>query len=421
MQEKKTDMTKKLMVFGVMMMVFQIIMSIPRAELSMMHSPLLTNIAADLGVDIGFAGTLGTTATLCMGIGCILASLLIDRFGTRKCLVLGFVGYFVAGLLAYMSTGASMMILSRVATGLSNGLTYSVMAVMVSERFFTQGSRGFGNSLIQASNSLATTITFATTIPLFAMLGNNWRKQYMLWGVVLLAMGVLWFLIDSKPDSILQKYNAERNAPAATAEHAAPAETGNSLMKAIRMRKVWSATISFTGATWLFMAFQTYLPTILKTVHGMEAQQASNMTGLISTAGLVTCIFTALFMGKVKNFKSLYLICMIVLPLSGIGAMLVKPGLLMQVFIVLIGASWAAFVPVCNVSLMIDQGITPKIYAAANGMFNILGNTLCMAMPFVFGMLQARMGMQNAALCLCLAGIVSVAGALMYPSDKKAA
>ena len=49
----------------------------------------------------------------------------------------------------------------------------------------------------------------------------------------------------------------------------------------------------------------------------------------------------------------------------------------------------------------------------------LLGNALSLAMPFVFNALQKNMGMQNATSMMCLAGVLTVVGALIYPSNKK--
>ena len=46
------------------------------------------------------------------------------------------------------------------------------------------------------------------------------------------------------------------------------------------------------------MIFNTYLPTILKSVHGLSAQEASSITGLISLAGLFSCLLYAPIVGR---------------------------------------------------------------------------------------------------------------------------
>lgn len=414
---QQSDFAKKAFILAVLYMVFHTVMSIFRAEIAMMVPPLMTFIVEDLGIDFALGGTLQTTSTLVMGISICFGSLLIDRFGSSKTLSYGMICFFIAGILGLVAKSYYIMVLARIMTGIGNGFTYPAAVTLVAERFHTQRARGMASSLIQATNSLSNTIVFSITVPVFMMLGKNWNKQMMLWGTCCLVIGVFWLIADRKPDKFFREYNAQ--LAVAAGQQPPQEETGNSMIKIMKYRKTWSAVICFTGATWLFMTFNTYLPTILKTVHGMTPQAASEVTGLISTAGIVSCIICGLFLGKVKNFKPLYLILMIALPLGGAFAMMLQPGFLMKLCVIVIGVAWGCFVPVCNLSIMTHPGITPKMYAAGNAVWTLLGNVLSMAMPFVFNALQLKMGMQNAALCLCLAGIVTVAGALIYPSDKK--
>lgn len=101
------------------------------------------------------------------------------------------------------------------------------------------------------------------------------------------------------------------------------------------------------------------------------------------------------------------------------GAINVKSELLLKIMVILVGVSFSVFVPVVNISIMTAAGMTSKVFAAANGCWTLLGNALSLAMPFVFNALQKNMGMQNATSMMCLAGVLTVVGALIYPSNKK--
>ena len=110
---------------------------------------------------------------------------------------------------------------------------------------------------------------------------------------------------------------------------------------------------------------------------------------------------------------------MVILPLACFGAINVKSELLLKIMVILVGVSFSVFVPVVNISIMTAAGMTSKVFAAANGCWTLLGNALSLAMPFVFNALQKNMGMQNATSMMCLAGVLTVVGALIYPSNKK--
>ena len=123
--------------------------------------------------------------------------------------------------------------------------------------------------------------------------------MFMIWGASCLAIGIVWAIADYKPNKFFIEYNSQnaQNNVGAQAEE----KSGNSILKALKFRSVWSAMICFAGATWLYMMFQTYLPTILQKVHQMEPQESSQITGLISLAGLISCVVSGLSSGKIKN------------------------------------------------------------------------------------------------------------------------
>ena len=258
-------------------------------------------------------------------------------------------------------------------------------------------------------------------------LGQNWHYQIMMWGTSCLALGIVFLVFDRKPNAFFKEYNnaqlAQENAGQAPAQQAkaAPKAKGSSLAQAVKIRSVQSAVISFTGATWLFMIFNTYLPTILKSVHGLSAQEASSITGLISLAGLFSCLLYAPIVGRIKNYKPIILLFMILLPLSGVCSMLLKPGLLLRLCVIVLGIAWGCYVPTINTAVITTKGVTPGIFAASNAIWTLFGNALAMLMPILFQTLQVRIGMQNAAIALCLGGVFAIAGALYFPSEKKTA
>lgn len=427
MQEKKFNLTKKALILAILFLVFHLILSFLRGELNFMVPPLLTFIVDDLGANLGQGGLLQTTSTLCMGVGMIFASIVIDKIGGSKTLALSTVFMFISGLLGLTATTFTAMLFARVFAGLGNAFSFPAVVAIVAERFRDKKHLGMANSVIQATNSLTQTLTFSLTVPIFMALGQNWHYQFMMWGTSCLALGILFLVFDRKPNAFFKEYNnaqmAQENAGQAPAQQvkAAPKAKGSSLVQAIKIRPVQSAVISFTGATWLFMIFNTYLPTILKSVHGLSAQEASSITGLISLAGLFSCLLYAPIVGRIKNYKPIILLFMILLPLSGVCSMLLKPGLLLRLCVIVLGIAWGCYVPTINTAVITTKGVTPGIFAASNAIWTLFGNALAMLMPILFQTLQVRIGMQNAAIALCLGGVFAIAGALYFPSEKKTA
>ena len=201
MQEKKFNLTKKALILAILFLVFHLILSFLRGELNFMVPPLLTFIVDDLGANLGQGGLLQTTSTLCMGVGMIFASIVIDKIGGSKTLALSTVFMFISGLLGLTATTFTAMLFARVFAGLGNAFSFPAVVAIVAERFRDKKHLGMANSVIQATNSLTQTLTFSLTVPIFMALGQNWHYQFMMWGTSCLALGILFLVFDRKPNA----------------------------------------------------------------------------------------------------------------------------------------------------------------------------------------------------------------------------
>lgn len=425
MQEKQS-MGNKALMYGVLFMIFHTFMSLVRAEMTYMIPPLMTFMTESMGIDFAQIGNAQQISTTVMGIAVVFGSVLIDKVGTSKSMVIGCILCAVCGILVFFAPGYGTLMVGRVVLGMGLGLTFPVANALVLERFQKQSQRGLCNSLIQGTNALANTITYSQSVAIFMSLNQSWSAQMGLWGLLLLILAVVFLVADRGPSKFFADYKAKLAEEKANSEEkeavAVPQEeSGSSLRKAVGMRAVWSAVIAFTGATWLYTLFMTYLSTVLQNIHGMTPAEAGGVTSLISSAGVISCIICGLFIGRLKNFKIPMVLLTAMLLLSGVSAMLVNPGFGLKLSVILLGISWFCFVPVVNTATMSIPGMTPKIYAAGCAIWTLFGNVLSMLIPTLFKSLQEGMGMQRAVITLSLVGILAIVGALIFPNGKKAA
>lgn len=412
------DLQKKAFRLAVGFMIFHLILSIFRAQLAFMVPPLMTVLVEDLGISFGSGGLLQTTSTFVMGVGMVLGTFIVDRIGSSKTLVLAMISMFISGLIGFFSNTFTSLLIARIFMGAGNALSFMTVMMIISERFHNQKQRGMASSLVQATNSLTSTLAFAFTYRIFTALGRNWNNQMLLWGSISMVLAIVFFIGDRKPARFFDEYNAQRaggdmkNKEKSNEE---VEESGSSLVKAMKFRIIWSAVISFAGATWLFMLYNIYLPTVLVVVHEVTPEKAGAITSLINLAGIISCIICGLLLGKVNNFKLIIGLLMVGLCVGGVGAILLEPGILQNISIILIGISFSSYVPVINTAIMMASGITPKIFAAANALWTVLGNVMSMLIPILFDALQQSYGMQASMLILCSGGILAIGGALLYP------
>lgn len=415
MQEKVQNGAKKALKLAIVFMIFHVFFSFVRANLTLMVTAIMTFIVEEMGVTLAAGGQLYTLASTIMGIGMLFGSVLIDKIGTSKSLFLSIIITALCGIVGWFSPNYSVLLASRVLLGIANAISYPAVMTIVAERFHNQSQRAMASSLVQATNSLTNVATQNITVPMFMMLGQNWHNQMLIWGLLAAALAVVFVLGDRKPTAFFTEYNAGLSAGKSDSSEV-PKESGSSLLKALKFRSVWAAVISFTGATWLYTLYMTFLPTIPKTVHGMTPAEASSITSLINLTGVVFCLASGFLLRKLKNFKVPMVCMMVILTAGGIFAMLAKPGIGMTVSVLMIGIGWFCNIPLVNTAVMIADGITPKIFAAATAIWTVLGCVLGMFIPSLFSALAEVHGMQHAVIILCSGGIVAILGALMFPN-----
>lgn len=419
-ENKSTDLAKKALQLGILFMAFHVAFSFFRANLTLGITSLLGFVMKDLEIGIGQAGYLYQLPSTIMGIGMLFGSIIIDKWGTYKTFVIGIVVTALSGIVTFFAKGSfTLLIISRIVLGASSAITYPVVMTIVAERFHNQKQRAMASAVVQSTNCFTNVMTQRISVPLFMALGNNYNNLFGIWGLGCVVCLVIFGVFDRSSDAFFKDFNKQFTAESKAIAAEANEVPGSSILKAIKIRKVWSAVIGFTGMTWLYTMYMTYLPTILKTAHGMSPAEASNTTSIINTVGIIVCLLTGYMIKKTKDFKPLMVLFTTTLTVGGILAMVVKPGFGMTLSMVLIGIGWFCYIPVVNTAVMMTEGVTPKIFAAATAVWTVLGCVLSLLIPSLFATLSASMGMQKAVIILSLGGLIAIGGSLYWPNYKK--
>ena len=419
METNANNLAKQALKYGVLFLIFHAFMSFFRANMTLMMPCLMMFITEDMGISLAQAGMFYQVPSTVMGIGMLAGSVIIDRFGAYKTLIIAMITQVAASVIGWLAPGYGLTIVSRVVFGISMALSYPAVMAIVAERFHNQKQRGIASAVIQSTNCATNVATQRISVPVFMALAQNYHSQQLIWGVGALLCCVVFAIADRKQISFFKQYNQQFTENVKAVAEEEKEASGISLLKAIKIRKVWAAVIAFTGATWLYTMYCNYLPTILKTVHGLTPAEASNVTSLINTVGIIVCLLTGVLIRKLKDFKLPMVLCMITLTAGGAVAAIAAPGFLMTLAMVLIGIGWFCFIPIVNTAVMMSKGVTPKIFAAGTALWTVLGCVLCLFMPKLFGVLTATCGMQKAVLWMCLGGIIAISGALYYPGKEE--
>ncbi len=226
---------------------------------------ILTQVADSLGISDGQAGNLITAYALAIVIGGPLLTIGLARF-ERKTVLLGLMVLFVIGnIISATTSNYTVLLISRVITGLTQGPFYGIGAVMaaglVSEKM---AGRAVGQMF--AGLTLANVLG----VPAGAWIGNAFGWSTTFWAVAILgviAIGAIAYFvprvaIDAKPVSIREQIGAFRNS-----------------------QLILSLLITIFGWTG-FMTFYGYISPVSQDVVGLSVN-AVTMLLVVVGAGLV--------------------------------------------------------------------------------------------------------------------------------------
>ncbi len=108
----------------------------------------------------------------------------------------------------------------------------------------------------------------------FTALGEDWRLTLHIFGALLLAMTLLWFLLGR-----------ERSAAEDQGPEAEPRDAGD-LLKGLMHRDLWLTGLGFLGPSMCLAAFVNFLPTLFEEEFGRDLWEWSGVIlGLITAVG----------------------------------------------------------------------------------------------------------------------------------------
>jgi MFS family permease len=244
---------------GLFIFVNTIICYFDRVIFSVAAPAIMKYFAWDMGI-MGMAMSM-------FGVGYILtqipAGLLSDRFGGRRVLTAGSVGWSFFTLLTPFAITPLLMYLVRGMLGLSEGLNFPGSTSVLS-RWVPRKAR----ARIQGLNlsGIAAGPLIATPLTVWIITTFGWQTVFYFYGV----LGLLWagawlFYSTEKPSDhpgmskdVLKEIEESKVAEAGVSVGDAP----------VRSRAVWGLTISYFCFTYTWWLFLNWLPTYLVQARG---------------------------------------------------------------------------------------------------------------------------------------------------------
>jgi predicted MFS family arabinose efflux permease len=153
---------------------------------------LLTNIAEDMRVSVGVAGTIVTVPGLVAAAAAPLVTVAVGQLDRRIVLVLMSIAFIVADVLAAVAPNLGVLLLARFALGLGIGGFWAIGA-SIGERLVGPAAAGRATALIFSGVSIATVLG----VPLGTFIGGlfGWRTAFIataVLGVVALTLQLVF-------------------------------------------------------------------------------------------------------------------------------------------------------------------------------------------------------------------------------------
>lgn len=160
-------------------------------------TPLLPRIRAELAVPAALLGTLITAYATAVGLTSIVGGPVSDRVGRRRVLIAG-AGIMLAALFGHWTTrGFWSLFLVRVLAGVAGGLLQGGVISYVAD-VFPSARRGWANGWVMSGTSAG----LIAGIPLGSFLGANlgFRFPFLLLGATLAVIFVFLWVVLPEPD-----------------------------------------------------------------------------------------------------------------------------------------------------------------------------------------------------------------------------
>jgi DHA1 family inner membrane transport protein len=211
---------------------------------------VLPQVAGSLGVTEGRAGNLITAYALAIVVGGPILTLWLARFEKRRVLI-GLMALFIAGnLIGAFTTDYTLLLVSRVIAGLTQGPFYGIGAV-VATKLVSDKLAG------QAVGQMFAGLTLANVL---GVPGGTWIGNALGWNATFLVISALG-LIATLAIAVL--------VPTQGRDNSAPSIRGQ--LTAFRDRNLL-ASLAITALGWVgFMTFYGYIAPVAERVAGFSA------------------------------------------------------------------------------------------------------------------------------------------------------
>ena len=350
--------------------------------------PLLPVLSAEWGMSHTQSGMLETTYIIGYIVVKIPASMLSERFGARKVLALGILGYAASTALMGLAGGFAVALLLRFLVGFFQGVHLPVANALLSDRFGPKQGRaiGFHESGPNVGNALAYPLTVAIASAL------SWEWAFILLSVPAFVLAAMTYaLIRDEPREAVK---AERGTVGGLRGY------------------VWllaPLTLAYAAYGLCLQSLFTFTPSFLVEYQGMDLATAGLLATLLPAAGFfakVSSGFVSERLGRRATICGATLVTGVTVGLLTV----VRGDALIAVLFIVMGLGMYVFSPV--IYSTVTSTLPSGLKSVGLGVVTIFGNLVGAFSTSIVGALIDAGGYRTAL--LSMSGITIAATVVVY-------
>lgn len=348
--------------------------------------PLVGLIRAQLGLSNTAAGMLITLPLLAFAVVSLVSAGMARRHGLERTLFLALL--LIAGGIVLRSQGQAWALYLGTAVIGSGIAIGNVLLPSLVKRDFPQRVAGLTSAYV-LTMSIAAGAASALAVPLASLAGDDWRFSTLCLLAIPVAAGLLWL-----------PQLANHTPPASSTTHA---PHGGRLWHSAL---AWQVTLYLGINSFVFYVGVSWLPAILRDI-GYSAERAGSLHGLLQLMSAGPALFLASVVRRMQDQRAAAF-CAAASSLAAFAGLIVAPGWA-TLWIVLLGLGTGGGI-ILGLTFVGLRASHAQQAAALSGMAQCVGYLFAASGPALVGAMHDRLGGWTAALGLCAALCVAMAG-----------
>ncbi|HOD29583.1 MAG TPA: MFS transporter [Syntrophales bacterium] len=380
----------------------------------MIVASLIPFIKQEWGLSDTLLGSLTGVVSLFIAVFVLPFSLMVDRWSRRKMISIMVFSWSIATILCAFARNYNELLIARAFTGIGEA-GYAPAAVAMIAASFPQAKRAVAVGVWDAFAPIGAAVGFL--VGGYVGLHYGWQHAFGLVGIpgLLLAIGY-WFTRDYKTVPLEGPLAA--GAPKSGG-------LGISVKGLLRIPTIWFVYLAFAMNIAVTTPIMTWFPSYLNRFHGMNEQQAGNMTAMLAMLLLVGAplggYLADLWMKRRTNARMVFsAVTSLLSALLLAAAFLMPQSGLFRWFMIGFGILSVAFL--APAAAVIQDVVHPGLRALAYGLCVVCQHVFGAAWsPMLIGNISDHVGLEKALLVLPVFGFVAaalfMAGARYYERD----